>query len=182
MTIRVRLTTHPPLPPLKAWFDVDNTKCNSILDLKRAICSQVKLFRDAQLHPRQIGLVIDDWDLLAESNLSVIRDGEIVGVRLCEPSKWQQSCPERKRKRESDTESHSEDSTTESSSSSDISSSSSSSSSDLSSSEDSRPPSPHKPISTPVVVPVRVLPQTKPNRCVRVFYVSYPAASNQIFS
>jgi hypothetical protein len=110
MSVRIRLLAFSPLPPLRAWFDVNPGQCPTIAELKVAICTRVKILRDAQVKPEQFVLVVDEWETLSDSTVEIIRDGEIVGIRLCPGVEY--GCSEadglqRKRKRTLEPESSS---------------------------------------------------------------------------
>lgn len=71
--LRVRVESAPPLPPLKAWFPLNEGDYETVLDLKGEICSRlnVKVFDTT--------LMLDGYELFSGSTIrDVIRDGELV--------------------------------------------------------------------------------------------------------
>jgi len=148
--MRIRIVTFDPLPPLKAWFDVDLDNSSTIWDLKHAISTRVSALREARVTAEHLVLVIDDWELLTESRVGIVRDGEVVGIRGrdTEVQVQVQSTvgTDNKRKRAAD-DSNASDDPDDSSSSSDSTASDCSSDSDLSS------PSPSPSRSAPQLSP-----------------------------
>ena len=121
--MRIRLTTLAPLPVLKAWFDADlDPSSYTVSDLKHAICNGINILRQAGVRAEQVVLVMDEWELLDECSVRIVRDGEV----LCIRRRGEQSDKKRKRKRISESPSDGESSASRSSSSFVASSSSSS--------------------------------------------------------
>lgn len=76
---RIRLTSAPPLPPLKAWFSISVIAVDApVSDLKSHLCSTLQILRDAELQASDIELLFDDFELLSESRVDVLRDGDLV--------------------------------------------------------------------------------------------------------
>jgi hypothetical protein len=78
--MRIRLRSSPPLPPLKAWFVIPSTfsmDSNTITDLKREIHSRF-LTSNETLHTSQITLELDEFELLDDSSLNVIRENDLL--------------------------------------------------------------------------------------------------------
>ena len=95
--MRLRIVTNAPLPPLKAWFfDGSLQPSATILDLKDAICSHIHSFRDAHIQGREIALSLNEFELLNELGINVVRDGDLISIKLV-PS---QSSGKRKASRE----------------------------------------------------------------------------------
>ena len=76
MTMRVKLETLPPLPPLKAWFSTG--ALSTILDLKTALCADLQPLSHVRARAEDIVLLLDDFELLNTSPLDVIRDGDLI--------------------------------------------------------------------------------------------------------
>jgi hypothetical protein len=82
MTMRLRIQTVPPLPKLKAWFPVDSTDSwATVHDLKSALCSRVQVLRDASVQALHVVLFLDDFELLKESDINVVRDGDLICIK-----------------------------------------------------------------------------------------------------
>ncbi|KIM62778.1 hypothetical protein SCLCIDRAFT_793695 [Scleroderma citrinum Foug A] len=82
--MRIKVTTTPPLPPLKAWFLVpsthasaSSTACEStIAGLKSRLCCSLPTLRG--FPPTSLCLSIDGFQLLDASEIGVIRDGDLI--------------------------------------------------------------------------------------------------------
>lgn len=74
---RIRLQSSSPLPPLKAWYLIPST-VTTIRDLKLALCSQLPMFKDMRIQPAHIMLEIDGFELLEESHIDLVREGDIL--------------------------------------------------------------------------------------------------------
>ncbi|KAG8996502.1 hypothetical protein FRB90_012706 [Tulasnella sp. 427] len=79
--MRLRITTHPPLPPLKVWFGIDdeNVAGYSVQDLKKGLS---ELFALRDFEPEHLLLELDDFELLDESLCSqVLQAGDLIHVK-----------------------------------------------------------------------------------------------------
>jgi hypothetical protein len=76
--MRVKLITNPPLPSLKAWFSFELSPTQSISSLKNQICSDVQLLRGLKLKGHDIKLVLDEFQLLDEGPIHVLREGDLI--------------------------------------------------------------------------------------------------------
>lgn len=74
--MRLKISTVHPLSPFKAWFVLDTLVDNvyTIAHLKRTLCARLPLV----LPDNNIILVMDDYDLLDDSPISILRDGDAV--------------------------------------------------------------------------------------------------------
>lgn len=80
--MRLRLQTLPPLPALKAWFIPDLPVAPSTIhNLKEAICQRVQVLQDGRIAERHIDLILDEFELLSDSPLAVVRDGDLVYIK-----------------------------------------------------------------------------------------------------
>lgn len=70
--MRLKLQIEPPFSPLKAWFPVP-PHIHSILDLKFTLITNIKI-----LVATEIELFLDDFELLDETDVNVLRDGDLV--------------------------------------------------------------------------------------------------------
>lgn len=138
--MRLKISTIHPLNLFKAWFALDD-EAHTIEQLKRALCARLPIGMQAD----NITLVMDEYDLLDESPISILRDGDTVCIKRAtaasRPGLSSNKVPlpaTQKRKRRASTSSESSSGSSSSSSSSDSSddSSSSSSSSDSDSESD----------------------------------------------
>ncbi|KAH7888182.1 hypothetical protein F5I97DRAFT_1805330 [Phlebopus sp. FC_14] len=85
--MRIKISTNPPLPPLKAWFPIASKADPgsslpqtepepTVQTLKRKLCASIPALRP--FSPSAFRLLIDEYELLDECELSVIRDGDLV--------------------------------------------------------------------------------------------------------
>lgn len=85
--MRLRIQTLAPLPELKAWYFADSdTLSDNVLStvthLKQAICLQVPALRQLGVNGHQLVLLLDNFELLDDSPLNVVRDGDLVCIRI----------------------------------------------------------------------------------------------------
>ncbi|KAJ4481112.1 hypothetical protein J3R30DRAFT_3464435 [Lentinula aciculospora] len=89
LVMRLRLqtsNTSSNLPQLKAWFAFsvtdENPQRNSVADLKKLICSSIKSFSNANITFRELGLELDNFELLDELPAEeVLRDGDLLLIK-----------------------------------------------------------------------------------------------------
>jgi hypothetical protein len=72
--MRIRLSAEEP--PLKAWFNVESK--SNILQLKRAMCKDVHALHDIGVDAPELELLLDDFELLDESSVDVLREGDLI--------------------------------------------------------------------------------------------------------
>lgn len=137
--MRLKISTIHPLNLFKAWFALDE-EAHTIEQLKRALCARLPIGMQAD----NITLMMDEYDLLDESPISILRDGDAVCIKRAtaasRPGLSSNKVPlpaTQKRKRRASTSSESSSGSSSSSSSSDSSDDSSSSSSSSDSDSDS---------------------------------------------
>ena len=80
--MRLRLQTFSPLPELKAWFipeiqDVQET----VFTLKELVCQGIPQLRANQIHAQDLVFLLDGFELLNDSPISVVRDGDLIIVK-----------------------------------------------------------------------------------------------------
>ncbi|KAL5530224.1 hypothetical protein ACEPAF_6481 [Sanghuangporus sanghuang] len=81
--MRFRVASRPPVKPLKAWFDIPNDgSVIDILGVKSQLCSRLpQLVEDGTtVAPTEISLFIDDFELLDDSGLDVIKENDLVHI------------------------------------------------------------------------------------------------------
>ena len=80
--MRFRLATKPPLRPLKAWFDIPDSDSEvNICSLKYQICSRISQLIDEDGStplPEELTLTLDDFELLEDSNVKVVKENETI--------------------------------------------------------------------------------------------------------
>jgi hypothetical protein len=76
LPMRIRFQADFTQPPLKAWFNVGNAA--TISELKRALITGVKGLQDARAEGSDLVLLLDDFEVLDESPIDVLREGELI--------------------------------------------------------------------------------------------------------
>ena len=74
--MRLKVETVAPLPHVKAWFGANAIP--TIHDLKPSLCADLPPLRGAAVHPRDLILLLDDFELLDSSPIDVVRDGDLI--------------------------------------------------------------------------------------------------------
>ncbi|KAH9843635.1 uncharacterized protein C8Q71DRAFT_8025 [Rhodofomes roseus] len=77
--MRIKLQSFPPLPVCRAWFSVHSA--TTVEELKSVLCKELPALRDGDLEPRDIDLVLDDFELLDISPVDVVRDGDLILIK-----------------------------------------------------------------------------------------------------
>jgi hypothetical protein len=83
--MRLRIQTFSPLPELKVWYSTDNhpiSDAANIAYLKQAICTQVPALTQFGVDGSNLVLLLDSFELLDDSPLSVVRDGDLICIRI----------------------------------------------------------------------------------------------------
>ncbi|KAF8837101.1 hypothetical protein BDN67DRAFT_1014129 [Paxillus ammoniavirescens] len=104
--MRIKIFTNPPLPALRAWFtipstsDRDPSSCHdksrqTVQSLKFLLCSSLPTL--CGVAPSCLRLSIDEFELLDNSELTVVRDGDLVCIDVTEktPNSGILTIPER---------------------------------------------------------------------------------------
>lgn len=82
MGLRLRLQTSAPLPALKCWFSLpSNAGLNEFGTLKEHLCSELDVFTQADVSPSNLQLLLDDFELLDDSPLDILRDGDLLQIK-----------------------------------------------------------------------------------------------------
>lgn len=74
--MRIKLQTEPPLPPLKAWLNIHSE--STILQLKHSIRTKIEVIHNVVTSSSDLVLILDDFQLLDNIEIDVIRDGDCV--------------------------------------------------------------------------------------------------------
>ncbi|KIJ19748.1 hypothetical protein PAXINDRAFT_166002 [Paxillus involutus ATCC 200175] len=91
--MRIKISTNPPLPALRAWFTIPSTSdrgpssCHdksrsTVQSLKFLLCSSLPTL--CGVAPSCLRLSIDEFELLDDSELTVVRDGDLVCIDVTE--------------------------------------------------------------------------------------------------
>ena len=80
--MRVRLSSKPPLTIFKVWYDItEGSALLDIGDLKKQLCGrlpQLSAEGGGAVQPETLKLYIDDFELLDDSRISILRENDIV--------------------------------------------------------------------------------------------------------
>lgn len=80
--MRIRIQTISPLPSLKAWFTLDSDSSHWIIeDLKQSLCQKLTVLQDAEVQQRDLVLLLDEFELLNDSPIHVVRDGDHIFIK-----------------------------------------------------------------------------------------------------
>lgn len=81
--MRFRIQTCPPLPEVKIWFiPEDKEILVTVHDLKDAVCRRIPAVNESRLLGHDLGLFLDDFELLDDSPFSAVRDGDTLCVKV----------------------------------------------------------------------------------------------------
>jgi len=79
--MRLKLQTNPPLAPLKAWFPLPDSSSPTLLtinELKHHLCTHLLVLTKSCVNAKDIVLVLDEFELLNETEVDVLRDGDLI--------------------------------------------------------------------------------------------------------
>ncbi|SRR5260221_4934643 len=84
-TMRIRIQTFSPLPELKAWFipEIQDTH-ETVFDLKELLCKGIPQLRANQINARYLILLLEGFELLNDSPISAVRDGDLIIVKMAQ--------------------------------------------------------------------------------------------------
>jgi hypothetical protein len=64
------------LPVIRSWFNVE--KENTVTSLKLSLYASVPALRDACARAEELVLTLDDFELLDDSPIHILRDGDLI--------------------------------------------------------------------------------------------------------
>lgn len=77
--MRIRISTSPPLSALKAWFSIPPLgEISTVAELKILFVNLIDKEGEKGIRPEELHLEVDGFELLDESDVGVVRDGELV--------------------------------------------------------------------------------------------------------
>lgn len=80
--MRLRIQTCQPLPELKIWFIPDDKNAPvTVYDLKESLCQRIPSVKESRLLGHDLGLFLDDFELLDDSPFSAVRDGDLICIK-----------------------------------------------------------------------------------------------------
>jgi hypothetical protein len=77
--MRIRLLSEfeqTNLPVIRSWFNVDRE--NTVTSLKLSLCASVPALRNAHLRAEELVLTLDEFELLDDSPINILRDGDLI--------------------------------------------------------------------------------------------------------
>ena len=87
-TMRIRIQTFSPLPELKAWFIPEIQDAHeTVFDLKELLCKGIPQLRANQIDARYLILLLEGFELLNDSPISAVRDGDLIIVKMLQRTK-----------------------------------------------------------------------------------------------
>ncbi|KZO93773.1 hypothetical protein CALVIDRAFT_566248 [Calocera viscosa TUFC12733] len=105
-SLRVKVVSHPPLPPVRVWYDLAAACLRSatVGSLKVDICRDIPAFAESglALAPGDLILEVDEFELLDVSSVSVIQAGDLVSVKARPGGAINGNLKQSKRRREID--------------------------------------------------------------------------------
>ena len=66
------------LPVIRSWFNVDGESHSAIKSLKLNLCASIPALRDARVRDEELVLTLDDFELLNDSPIHILRDGDLI--------------------------------------------------------------------------------------------------------
>ena len=76
MRIRVLAEPQSGVPQVKSWFNVEQE--NTVASLKTSLCASISALREARVQAIELVLVLDDFELLDNAAVHILRDGDLV--------------------------------------------------------------------------------------------------------
>jgi hypothetical protein len=64
------------LPQIRSWFNVDGE--NTVASLKISLCASVPALRGARIRATELVLTLDDFELLDDSAIDILRDEDLI--------------------------------------------------------------------------------------------------------
>ena len=82
--MRLRIQSCNPLPDIKSWFRVPDVHGApvSIYGLKEALCSSLGALKALKVTGKDLILLLDDCELLDDTPFSVVRNDDLICVKL----------------------------------------------------------------------------------------------------
>lgn len=76
MRIRVLAEPQSGVPQVKSWFNVEQE--STVGALKLSLCASISALREARVKAVELVLLLDDFELLDNTAVHVLRDGDLV--------------------------------------------------------------------------------------------------------
>lgn len=78
-SMRIRILSEAEqanLPGIRSWYNVDRE--NTVGSLKLSLCASVPALHNARVIPHELVLTLDDFELLDDSPIHILRDGDLI--------------------------------------------------------------------------------------------------------
>lgn len=79
LLMRIRILSESEqanLPGIRSWFNIDRE--DTVALLKLSLCASVPALHDARIHATELVLTLDDYELLDNSPIRVLREGDLI--------------------------------------------------------------------------------------------------------
>ncbi|KAI9448477.1 hypothetical protein H4582DRAFT_2124482 [Lactarius indigo] len=79
MRIRVLAESQSGVPQVRSWFNIDQE--DTVASLKYSLCASISSLREARVQAIELVLLLDDFELLDNTAVHILRDGDLVCLR-----------------------------------------------------------------------------------------------------
>ncbi|KAH9037634.1 hypothetical protein EDB85DRAFT_1935630 [Lactarius pseudohatsudake] len=79
MRIRVLAESQSGVPQVRSWFNIEQEI--SVASLKSSLCTSISALREARVQASELVLLLDDFELLDNTAVNILRDGDLVCLR-----------------------------------------------------------------------------------------------------
>ncbi|KAI0301941.1 hypothetical protein B0F90DRAFT_1667771 [Multifurca ochricompacta] len=82
-SMRIRVSSDSDqtnLPQVRSWFHVDEQ--TTVASLKLSLCASIPALRKAGVHPDELILLLEDFELLDSAAVQILRDGDLVWAEV----------------------------------------------------------------------------------------------------
>lgn len=76
MRIRVLAESQSGVPQVRSWFNVEQE--NTVASIKSSLCTSISALREARVQATELVLLLDDFELLDNTTVDILRDGDLV--------------------------------------------------------------------------------------------------------
>ncbi|KAI9466557.1 hypothetical protein BJY52DRAFT_1232793 [Lactarius psammicola] len=78
MRIRVLAESQSGVPQVRSWFNVEQE--DTVASLKSSLCASISALREARVRAIELVLLLDDFELLDNTPVHILRDGDLVSL------------------------------------------------------------------------------------------------------
>ena len=76
MRVRVLAESQSGVPQVRSWFNIEQE--TNVASLKSSLCASISALREARVQAIELVLLLDDFELLDNTAIHVLRDGDLV--------------------------------------------------------------------------------------------------------